>query len=510
MTPHLTRRDFINRTLLASAAAAIPGSLLARTGGMSFEEYRGYDGMGLAELVRRKEVSASELLELAIARNEQVAPTVNAVVERLYDRARAEAAGPLPDGPFRGVPFLLKDLAVALEGTVTTNGSVFMKDWVMDYTSTLVTRYQRAGMVIFGKTASPEFGGTGTTESTLFGATRNPWNLEHSSGGSSGGASAAVAAGILPVAHASDGGGSIRIPASCCGLFGLKPSRARTPVGPRSLTTVNGMSVQHVISRSVRDSAALLDVTHGPEPGSPYTAPTPLKPYMEEMETDPGKLRIAVVRVPITRTPVHPDSLAALDETAKLCESLGHHLEEATLPVDPREFFSSTGTLMGAGTVARVQAREKVLGRKVREGELEPLIWQRYHERTGMTAQDFISARKTVQKIGRQVALFMNDYDLILTPTLAEPPARIGELSLSRDRAGYERAAISVSAFTMLYNATGQPAMSVPLHWNDAGLPIGDMFAGRFGDEATLFRMAGQLEKARPWFDLIPPPATQS
>jgi amidase len=504
----MTRRGFVGNSLVVSAAAAAPALVLGKSGGLSYEDYRGYDGLGLAELVRNKEASALELLELAIARSEQVNPSVNAVVEKLYDRARAIAARPLPAGPFAGVPFLLKDLGIALEGTVTTDGSVFNKGWVRDYTSTLAQRYQRAGLVIFGKTASPEFGGTGTTESTLFGATRNPWNLDHSSGGSSGGASAAVAAGILPVAHGSDGGGSIRIPSSCCGLFGLKPTRARTPVGPRTLATTNGMSVQHVLSRSVRDSAALLDVTHGPEPGSPYVAPKPARLYLEEIQRYPGKLRIAVVRTPITQTPVHADCLEALDNTARLCESLGHKLEETTLPVDPRQFFGATGTLMAAGTVARVQAREKVVGREVREGELEPLIWQRYQQARNISAQQFIAARNTVHQIGRKVALFMEDYDLVLTPTLAEPPARIGELSLARDRAGYERAAISVSAFTMLYNATGQPAMSVPLHWNKAGLPIGVMFAGRFGDESTLFRLAGQLELAQPWFDKLPPALT--
>ena len=501
----MTRRNFIGSSLMISAATAAPGLVMGSSGGLSFEDYRRHDGLGLADLVRRKECSALELLELAIARTEQVNPAVNAVVEKLYDRARAIAARPLAGGAFDGVPFLLKDLGIAVEGTVTTDGSVFNKDWVRDYTSTLAQRYQRAGLVIFGKTASPEFGGTGTTESTLFGATRNPWNLDYSSGGSSGGASAAVSAGILPVAHASDGGGSIRIPASCCGLFGLKPTRARTPVGPRNLTTVNGMSVQHALSRSVRDSAALLDATRGPEPGSPYVAPAPARPYLDEVRRDPGKLRIAVVRTPVTQTPVHADCLQALDHTARLCESLGHHLEEATLPVDPRQFFGATGVLMAAGTVARVQGREKVVGREVREGELEPLIWERYQNARGLSAQQFVEARSTVQQIGRQLALFMEDYDLILTPTLAEPPARIGELSLSRDRAGYERAAISVSAFTMLYNATGQPAMSVPLHWNQAGLPIGVMFAGRFGDESTLFRVAGQLERAQPWFDRTAP-----
>lgn len=498
-----SRRKFLHLGLSSLAAGLAPRTVWSAGKGMRFDEYLKHDALGLADKVRKGEVTAAELLELAIARTEQVNPSLNPVVEKLYDRARAISRQANSKGPFAGVPFLLKDLGIALQGTITTQGSVFYKDWKADYTSTLAQRHEQAGLIIFGKTASPEFGGTATTESTLFGLTRNPWDPSRSSGGSSGGASTAIAVGILPLAHASDGGGSIRIPASCCGLFGLKPTRARTPAGPRTLAPANGLSIAHAISRSVRDSAALLDATHGIEHGSPFAAPCPEHPYLQEVGRDPGRLRIAVVATPITHSPVHADCLTALHDAARLCEQLGHHVEEASLPVDPRNFFGAYGILSAAGNVALVQAREKMLGRSVREGELEPLIWERYQQSRQIDAQQFIQAQNTVQKISRDVALFMDAFDIVLTPTLATPPVKLGEMSLSRDRAGYEQAAISASAFTMLYNATGQPAMSVPLFWNAEGLPIGSMFAARFGEEGTLFRLAGQLEQARPWFNRL-------
>lgn len=498
------RRDLIKQGLtIAAAAGAAPVLGLSGSGSLSFEEYRGYDALGLAQLVRNGDVSAAELLELAINRSRAVNPRINCLVEELFPLSRQAVNAGLPQGPFTGVPFLLKDLGMALKGTVTTNGSRFYRDAVADYTSTVVTRYQRAGLVIFGKTASPEFGGTGTTESILFGDTRNPWDLSRSAGGSSGGAAAAVAAGILPLANGTDGGGSIRIPASCCGLFGMKPSRGRVPSGPGQLSSV--MSVIHAVSRSVRDSAALLDASRGPEPGQTTVAPRPERSYLDALRSAPAALRVGLVTTPITHSPVDPECREAVVKAAKLCESLGHQVEEVELPIDPREFFASTRIIMGVGTVMRVAARERQLGREVTENDLEPIIWQRYRNSLPYTAEQLAMAERGVEKAARQMALLQENVDVLLSPTLAAPPVKLGKLSLNQDNAAYEKEAVNISAFTMLYNATGQPAMSVPLHWSAAGLPVGVMFAGRYGEEGLLFQLAGQLEQASPWFNRLPP-----
>lgn len=504
MTRAISRRDVIKQGFtVAAAVGAAPA--LGRSGGTSltFSEYRTYDALGLAQLVSKGDVSAMELLEIAISRSQAVNPTINCVVEELFDYARGAIRAGLPQGPFTGVPFMLKDLSMALQGTVTTNGSRFYRDARMDYTSTVVERYQRAGLVIFGKTASPEFGGTGTTESILFGDTRNPWDLSRTTGGSSGGSAAAVATGILPLANATDGGGSIRIPASCCGLFGMKPSRGRVPSGPKELSSV--MSVIHAVSRSVRDSAALLDASRGPEPGQTTIAPAPRGSYLDAVARAPKGLRIGLIGTPLTHSPVDPECVRATADTARLCESLGHQVQEISLPVDPGEFFASTRIIMGVGTVMRVTKREQQLGRNVTENDLEPIIWQRYQSSRAYTAEQLENALLGVEKAARQMALLQQDFDILLSPTLATPPVKLGKLSLNQDNAAYEKEAINISAFTMLYNATGQPAMSVPLHWTPEGLPVGVMFAGRYGEEGLLFQLAGQLEQASPWFDKIAP-----
>lgn len=504
MKSSVSRRELIKCGLsLAAAAAAAPVAGSAAKESLRFEEYRGYDALGLAQLVHAGDVSAEELLELAIARSQAVNPTINCVVEELYDHARTAVGMGLPQGPFTGVPFMLKDLDMALKGTVTTNGSRFFKDARMDYTSTVVQRYQHAGLVIFGKTASPEFGGTGTTESMLFGDTRNPWDLSRSAGGSSGGAAAAVAAGILPLANATDGGGSIRIPASSCGLFGMKPSRGRVPSGPRKLSST--MSVIHAVSRSVRDSAALLDASRGPEPGQTTIAPVPRGSYLDAVSIAPKTLKVGFVNTPLTHSPVDPECSRAAADAATLCEKLGHHVQEIQLPVNPREFFASTRIIMGVGTVVRVTGREQQLGRQVTENDLEPIIWQRYQSSRAYTGEQLERAIQGVEKAAQQVALLQQDYDILLSPTLATPPVKLGKLSLNQDNASYEKEAINISAFTMLYNATGQPAMSVPLHWTSRGLPVGVMFAGRYGEEGLLFQLAGQLEQMNPWFHKVAP-----
>ncbi len=503
MTTHFTRRGVVKGGLIATAALGLaPGSGRATKGAMSFEEYRSKDALALAELVRKGEVTASELLELAILRANAVNPQINCIVEKLYDRARRQAGGTLVQGLFTGVPFLLKDLGMALEGTVTTQGSRFYRDWVADYTSTIVERYQRAGLIVMGKSASPEFGGTATTESTLFGDTRNPWNLERSAGGSSGGAAAAVAAGILPLANATDGGGSIRIPASCCGLFGMKTSRGRTPHGPKKLAST--LSVTHAVSRSVRDSAALLDATAGPEPGQTLIAPAPPTTFLAALDRDPAALRIGLFTTPVSRSPVDAECRQAAVDAARLCESLGHRVEEIQLPVDPARYFGAYGIVSAVGTTQRVKSRERQLGRPVTESELEPLIWERYNANLSITGEQLAGALDTLGDIARQLAQLQERYDLLLSPTMAKPPVELGKLSLDQDKADYEREAISASAFTSLYNATGQPAMSVPLHWTADGLPVGVMFAARYGDEWVLYQLAGQLERAAPWFERVP------
>ncbi|MGH0028351.1 MAG: amidase [Myxococcota bacterium] len=470
------------------------------------DEYDRHDALALAEKVRRGDVKPAELLEVAIARAEQVNPEINAIVIPMYEEARREVANGLPDGPFHGVPFLLKDLHLLATGVRTTYGSRLFADHVADHDSELTARYRRAGLAIFGKTASPEFGLTTSTESALFGRTRNPWKPTHTSGGSSGGASAAVAAGIVPAAHASDGGGSIRIPASCCGLFGLKPTRARVPAGPDVGEGWSGMSANHVVSRSVRDSAALLDATHGPAPGDPYCAPPPARPFLEEVGADPGRLRIAVQSAPFNTSEVHPDCVAAVEDAGRLCESLGHQVEAATLSVDKETTARATQVIIAANLRATAFDRAAALGRDLRDDDLESGTRAMVNLVASADAAEYARAIRTIHALGRQVAGFQQDYDVLLTPTMASPPMELGRLSLSTDDVpGFMTAIGQTVAFTQLFNATGSPSASLPLHWNDDGLPVGVMATARFGDEATLFRLASQLEQARPWFDRRPP-----
>ena len=469
------------------------------------DEYEKFDGLGLAELVRRKQTTPEALLETAISRTEKRNPELNAVVIPMFDEARAAVQEGLPQGPFHGVPFLLKDLHLFVPGVRTTQGSALYADYVPDRESELVARYRRAGLIHFGKSASPELGLTTTTESALFGATRNPWNLDHTSGGSSGGASAAVAGGLVPLANASDGGGSIRIPASCCGLFGLKPSRGRTPMGPHSGEGWGGMSAVHAVTRSVRDSAALLDATAGPDLGAPYAAQPPERPFLDEVGRPPGTLRIALQTQPWNGAATHPDCEAAARDAAKLCEELGHVVEETDFPVDPDRLRQATMGIISTNVRATLEDRARELGREFREDDVEPATWLVASLSQNANAADYVRATRTIHAIGRELAGFLTEFDVLLTPTMATPPPRIGVLSASNpDRGEQTRTLFETVGFTQLLNATGSPAMSVPLSWNDAGLPIGVQFVGRHGDEAGLFRLAGQLEAARPWFERVP------
>lgn len=495
-----TRREVVAGGA-AVAALGMAGGAQAMKAGSSGDVLSSHDAVGLAELVRQRKVSPGELLDAAIARAEALNPRFNFMAQKHYDYGRKAIAAGLPKGPFTGVPLLLKDLYTYIEGELTEGGSRLYKGYRAPVTSELVRRYQAAGFVIFGKTTTPEYGLTGTTESTLTGATRNPWNPAHSSGGSSGGAAAAVAAGVIPAAHASDGGGSIRIPASCCGLFGLKPSRGRVPMGPIRTEGWGGLSTNHAITRSVRDSAAMLDASHGIETGSRYGAPTPKGTFLSQVGKHPGKLRIALMIRPIAGSPVDPECVEAAKAAAKLCESLGHHVEEAAPQLDAALLGWASFVSIGPAIAADIADRCKVLGIAPGPDVLEPIILAFAEYGKTFTAMDAARASSVLQDAAIRVARFMERFDVILTPTLAAPPIALGRINLTPDCSFQEwgqRAAV-YSPFCQLANLTGQPAMSVPLAQSKAGLPIGVMFTGRYGDEALLYRLAGQLEKARPW-----------
>ncbi|MBV6415995.1 MAG: 6-aminohexanoate-cyclic-dimer hydrolase [Steroidobacteraceae bacterium] len=495
----MPRRTFLQAggSLVAGAALGLPTSAKARP--LPYGDYAAQDAVGLAALIRKREASAAEVLEAAIARAEAVNPAINAIVLKHYNLAREALAKQAPQGPLAGVPWLLKDLGIYLKGTITTGGSAFFRDAVAGFDSTLVERYRRGGLVIFGKTAAPEFGQTATTESRLWGLTRNPWNLGHTSGGSSGGAAAAVAAGIVPAAHASDGGGSIRIPASNCGLFGLKTSRGRNPHGPYATEGWMGLSVQHAITRSVRDSAAILDISQGAEPGSRVVPPVGAANYSAGHREAPPKLRIALWDTHIYGLTVHPDCLEAVQRTAKLCESLGHGVEPAAPQLPVAEMGMAMGALTGTGLLVAIRDREKELGRAVTEADLEPINWRNIQQAAKRSGEEIYRGREALDHVAIVLDEFLARYDLILSPTTAVPPPKLGELSLDQPYEKYMLAAMNASPFTSVFNMGGHPAMSAPLYWNKEGLPIGTQFAGRFGDELTLLRLAAQLEEAAPW-----------
>jgi amidase len=458
------------------------------------------DGLGLADLVRRREVSPKELLDAAIARVETLNPKLNAVVARMYDAARGAVSAGLPSGPFTGVPYLLKDIGALYTGAVTSAGSRAFVDAVADHDSELTVRLKRAGLVIFGKTNTPEMGIATSTEPRLFGPTRNPWKLGYSAGGSSGGAAAAVAGGMLPMAHASDGGGSIRIPASCCGLFGLKPTRARNPMGPDVGEGWAGATVSHAITRSVRDSAALLDVTSGPDIGDPYWAPPPAGPFLAEVGRDPGRLRVALTTTPWNGKPVDPQCAEAAQAAARVCEQLGHHVEEASPSIDAEALGLATRVIVSGSVRNALDLRGAARGRPVTEDEVEPVTWLWVQDALRFTAADYARSILTVHRTGRAVARFFTRYEILLTPTMACTPYPLGVLDMSTsDLDAFRDAVLRSVAFTSLFNASGNPAMSVPLAWSREGLPIGAQFVAPFGDEARLFRLAAQLESAQPW-----------
>ncbi len=469
-------------------------------------EYESYDALGLAELVAKGEVQPKELLAAALERMERHEPALNAVPIRMLEEAERALVEGLPEGPFKGVPFLIKDLHLLWKDGLSTNGCGLFRDHLPDHDSTLTERYKAAGLVTFGRTLSPEFGITPTSESALFGDTHNPWNLEHSPGGSSGGAAAAVAAGYVPLANASDGGGSIRIPASACGLFGMKPTRGRTPMGPDVGEGWAGMSAVHAVSRSVRDNAALLDATHGPDLGAPYVAPPPPRPYLEEVTRPRKRLRIAFQRNTWNGSETEADCVAAVEDAAALCQELGHEVIDQPLEVDIELIRRASATIIPTNLQVALEDRAEALGKELEAGDVEPGTWGMAQAGKQRSAADYVRAVKGIHQLGRQVERFLLDVDVILTPTMATPPVKLGQICLSNPNPGpYIQKLFQCIGFCQLFNASGNPSMSVPLYWNDAGLPIGLQFSGRFGDEGLLFALAGQLEEARPWFDRRPP-----
>ncbi|PCJ71357.1 MAG: amidase [Rhodobiaceae bacterium] len=472
---------------------------------MTIKEYAELDGLAMGELVRKGEVSAEELVEEAITRIEKHNPELNAIVTKLYDVGRNAAKNPV-DGPFKGVPFLLKDIMGDLEGVETRSGSRFMSGVPAAQDATLVKRFKAAGVSILGKTNVPEFGLLPTTESALYGPARNPWNTDHSTGGSSGGSAAAVAAGMVPLAHANDGGGSIRIPAACCGLVGMKPTRARNPLGPVLGDVMGGLIQEHVVSRTVRDSAAMLDCTAGPEAGDPYWAPSQDRPYLEELDREPGKLRVAFSTTDLDGKKLDPECLTAIENTAKLLTDLGHTVEEAA-PAIPMELLSEAFmAVWAAGLAAGIDAFAMATGRTPGDNELEGLTWGLYQAGKSITASQYQHALGGFQMLGREMARFHSTYDIWLTTTLGGPPLALGAVDTSnRDPVGAFEPILDYVPFTAIENASGQPAMSLPLHWSKSGLPVGVMFAAGFGEEGLLYRLAGQLERAQPWAAKRPP-----
>lgn len=472
---------------------------------MAFAEYAQYDATGLAKLIRDKQITATEALESAIALAEKHNPALNAIILNFHDRARERAKSRLK-GPFAGVPFLLKDIAGGMAGIPTRMGSAFWPPIPDMHDSTLVARYLKAGLVPFGKTNVPEYGLLPVTEPTLYGPARNPWNTDHTPGGSSGGSAAAVAAGIVPVAHANDGGGSIRIPASSCGLVGLKPTRARNPQGPDLGDALSGFIADHVVTRTVRDSAAILDATHGPELGDPYFALPPLRLYSEEVKKKPKALRIAYATTDLTGKKVHADCIAAVRSAAQLCEDLGHTVEEASPPVDGNLIAERFMPMWASSVVQLVDALAEATGQKPSLKNLQGLTLGLYEQGKKVTGGAYLNCVTAMQQAARTVARWHQTYDVWLTPTLGAPPLKIGAIDTSqRDSVAAFAPVVDYVPFTPLQNATGQPAISLPLHWNKANLPVGVQFVGRFGDEALLIRLAAQLEKASPWKDRKPP-----
>lgn len=492
-----------------------------------FADYAKYDGLGLAELVENKDVTPLELVDAAIQAIESLNPKLNAVIHTFYDRAREAAKGELPAGPFRGVPFLFKDLLTAYAGEEMCSGAGFYRGWKPPRNSEMADRYLSSGVVLLGKTNTPEFGLVPTTEPKAFGPSRNPWDTSRTTGGSSGGTGAAVASRMVPMAGGGDGGGSIRIPSAMNGIFGLKPTRGRTPVGPAEAEGWHGFAIEHVLTRSVRDSAAMLDCVSGPCLGDTHYLPKPDFKFLDEVGKDPGRLRIAYSAEPFLPGKVDPECRRAIAETVRILEDLGHECIEARPNFDGLAFSRNFLVMAAAYSWVNIREAEDARGRKAQFGEFEERTWLAARMGNTFSAGEFVYAIRRLQDAARQVLEFCEDYDVVLNPTTALPPQKLGFLDargvnaviekvasriplgpLMKNEAALDANAAEVFAFIPhppVYNVTGQPSMSVPLHWTDEGLPVGSMLTAKFAGEATLLRLAAQLEQARPWADRKPP-----
>jgi amidase len=456
------------------------------------------DAIATADAIRAGELTAREVVEHSIARIEELDGELNAVVGRRFDAALAEVDAGLPDGPLTGVPFLIKDLGSEVAGLPATGGSRLFADAVATRDSELVRRYKRAGLVVLGTTNTPEFGLNASTESQLHGPARNPRDRGRSTGGSSGGSAAAVATAMVPAAHATDGGGSIRIPAAMCGLVGLKPSRGRTTGSPDPGTLAAPVSVPNAVTTTVRDSALLLDVIAGPLPGEAYAAPALSGTFLEATQREPGRLRIGLATRARNGIDVDPSCLDAVLTAAKLCEELGHHVEEMTPAFDPADVGAASGVLMGADLVVTVDDRLAQLGRSLQPGDVEPFTEVLLDHYRGLSGSDVHRALRRAQEIGWEVATAFTTYDVLLTPTLAQPTPPLGLLDTTRPETMYEHGS-TYSAWTSVFNVTGMPAISLPLGIDGTGLPLGVQFAAELGQEPLLLSLAAQIEQAVPW-----------
>jgi len=496
---------------------------------MGFGEYGNFDALGLAELVRTGQISPLELLDEALTRTATVNPRINAVIHLMEGRARASIAAGVPDGPFRGVPFLIKDLMTAYAGEPMRCGSRLFREFVPPEDEELTRRYKAAGLVIFGKTNTPELGVTNVTEPELFGPTRNPWDLERTPSGSSGGSAAAVAARIVPAANANDGGGSIRTPASNCGLVGLKPSRGRNPTGPQAPDVWWGFIGEHVVTRTVRDSAALLDATCGAYPQQLMRLAPPQRTYLEETGLEPGRLRIAFSYDPGLGRSLHPENRKALEATSRTLDRLGHEVVEVRLPLPPESFVESYAALVSADVAATLRMAGELLGRPAASDDVELATWILARMGEAQSAADVAQALWNMQLFSRQWLAWASGFDVLLTPTVGVPPMKIGAYQLSpMQRQGLKlltalpagallsqrpkvveafEPVFEASPFTMVANVTGQPSISLPLHWTEEGLPMGMLFTAGIGEEGVLFRLAAQLEQAMPWRERVAPHA---
>ena len=466
---------------------------------MAFPEFSQYDALGLADLIRKKKISAREAVDEAIARAERLNPALNTIVFQAFDQAR-EAAKKPARGPFSGVPMLLKDMRAGATGMPTRSGSRFSPNVPSDHDATTVVRFKAAGLIPMGKTNVPEFGILPTTESRLYGPAHNPWNLAHTPGGSSGGSAASVAAGIVPIAHSTDGGGSIRIPASNCGLVGLKVSRGRITQGPDFSDSTSGLSVDNVVTKSVRDTAAALDLLSVVDYGDPYFALPPQGTYLEGIKRTPKRMKIAIALKSLDGKAFHPDVTAALKKTAKLCEELGHTIEEASPALDSGSMTMAFMTLWAANTAIAVMGLSRMTGKPPSLDVIEGLTMGLYEQGRQIPAVQYLAMQQTLFRAARIAAKFHETYDLWLTPTLGAPPLKLGTINV--DEQDVQKAfepILGYVPFTAMQNATGQPAINLPLHWNKDNLPIGVQFVARSGDEMTLLRLAAEIERAAPW-----------